>query len=137
MRLAVMILLAGILVSCYGPPRHDETPVSFTSDDIDSTLRTDYPNPFSPTTQIVIAVDTCSSVSIDLYNVLGEVLGSVADTVICEQTEFSFDDFVSYESLPDGQVRMVHPMEHAPAGVYFYRARIGDKTYTRKIVLLK
>lgn len=79
-----------------------------------------YPNPFNPNTTIEYELPMRSSISIAIYNVLGQkIKGLVA----------------GYQN--EGQHDLVWSAANVPSGVYLCRMASGDYLATKKIVLLK
>jgi subtilisin-like proprotein convertase family protein len=91
-------------------------------------LHQNYPNPFNPETVVEYAVPEASSVTITVYNVLGEEVATL----------------VSGEH-PAGLFRASWDGSGVPSGVYFYRLQAGAVAsgsgryaiHTRKMLLLK
>ena len=78
------------------------------------------PNPFNPTTTIGFNLSKANTVSVDIYNVAGQVI----DTVL--------NDF-----LDAGSHSVVWDASSFGAGVYFYTVKSGDYSETVKMTLLK
>ena len=90
-----------------------------------SDLSPNYPNPFNPTTTIRYQLAKQSRVIIKIYNLLGEEIRIMIDT----------EQAAGYYSLVwNGADDLGHPVS---SGAYFYRAQLGDKTQTRKMIFLK
>jgi photosystem II stability/assembly factor-like uncharacterized protein len=89
-------------------------------------LEQNYPNPFNPSTSITFHIPTKSSVSIEIYDVLGRIVRSLF-----------------YGTLPPGTYSREWVAATLPSGVYFCRLSakpFGEpNTYiqTRKLVLVK
>ncbi len=79
-----------------------------------------FPNPFNPTTEIGYEVQYRTSVSIVMYNVLGQKVG----TVVNEMKEPG-----RYTASFDGR--------SLSSGLYFYEMRAGSFVSSRKMLLLK
>ncbi len=79
------------------------------------------PNPFSPTTTISYDVRAASSVLITIYNVMGQVVDTLVN---------AYQQAGHYQTTWENTTGLA-------SGVYFYRAQIGDLSYTRKLFLLK
>lgn len=83
-------------------------------------LSQNYPNPFNPATVIMYQIPTASMVSLVVYNVLGQVVG----TLINEE-----------------QRAGTYVVEFAPtdlaSGVYFYRLKAGQYQNTKKMIFIK
>ena len=85
-------------------------------------LGQNFPNPFRGTTMIEYEVPSLTSVDIRVYNVAGRMIRSLA---IGEQGPGI--QRVFWDGEDDTGVKV-------PAGIYFYRVRIGDKLGTRQMV---
>jgi photosystem II stability/assembly factor-like uncharacterized protein len=83
-------------------------------------LNQNYPNPFNPTTTIKYDIPKTSSVTLKVYNVLGQEVA----TLVNEKKEAG-----SYEVQLDGS--------KLSSGVYFYRLTAGILTETKKLILLR
>jgi hypothetical protein len=83
-------------------------------------LRQNYPNPFNPTTTIEFALPLTSRVTIKLYNVLGQQMATIVDEV-----------------LPAGFHQIPFNASSLASGMYLYRMTAADKTFLRKMTLLK
>ena len=68
-------------------------------------LRQNYPNPFNPTTTIEFELTVPSTVSLRVYNMLGQEAATLLDR----------------EELDDGFDEVEFDASHLPSGVYFYR----------------
>jgi Secretion system C-terminal sorting domain len=79
-----------------------------------------YPNPFNPQTMISFELDLSSHVRIDVYNIKGQKVETIAN-----------------EQLEAGQHDLVWNAEDAPSGVYFYRVITDTDSATGKMILLK
>ncbi len=84
------------------------------------TLRQNYPNPFNPVTTIEFALPAPLSLRLQIVNLLGEVVSTVAEG------EFQ-----------PGLHRASWDGTHNAGGVYFYRLRAGGMEMTRKLLLLR
>jgi len=84
------------------------------------TLGQNYPNPFNPSTTIQFSIPVASNVRIELFNMLGQMVGEVAKG--------------DYEA---GSYKVVYNASHMASGVYFYRLVAGDFVNVKKLVLLK
>jgi len=82
-----------------------------------------YPNPFNPTTSIMIKLSEQSSVSLKVYNILGEEVATILNNNVLEQ----------------GEVEVQFDASKLSSGVYFYRTTInhGEYVFVRKMVLMK
>jgi hypothetical protein len=98
------------------------TSVSTTGDNLPSTysLAQNYPNPFNPSTTINYGLPHKSSVSLAVYNTLGQ---RVALLVLGDQEA--------------GYHEVRFDASGLSSGVYFYRLQAGDFVATKKLILLK
>ena len=97
----------------------EETPAEFS-------LGENYPNPFNPATTITFNVPVQASVSLEIFNVLGEKVRTLADNRVYEggiQSEV-------WDGKND-QGTMV------PSGTYFSRLTTPGGVFMRKMMLLK
>ena len=83
-------------------------------------LSQNYPNPFNASTIIQYRLPEGSSVTIDIYDILGR---SVETLVQGEQ--------------PAGYHQVIWNADEASSGFYFYRIQAGEHVETRRMVLLK
>ncbi|MCE5250796.1 T9SS type A sorting domain-containing protein [bacterium] len=78
------------------------------------------PNPFNPTTTINITVPEAGTVAIDVYNVAGQKVDTLAN-----------------EFMGAGKHSVTWDATGFSAGVYFYTVKTGNLTRTMKMTLLK
>jgi|GEM_PF-520928 len=92
---------------------------------VDQLLVGNYPNPFNGSTQIRYALPLRSHISLQIFNLRGELLFS----------EVKSDQPAGWYALdwngilPDGAI--------APTGIYFFRIVAGSETQTLKMLMLK
>ncbi|UCF63987.1 MAG: T9SS type A sorting domain-containing protein [bacterium] len=84
-----------------------------------------YPNPFNPTTTIRFSLGAAEKVKLEIFNVLGQRIGTLLD-----------------RWLPAGKYREIWDARNEAglklgSGIYFYRITAGDYVQTRKMILLK
>jgi Secretion system C-terminal sorting domain len=83
-------------------------------------LHQNYPNPFNPTTKIRYSIPEYSSVTLKVFNLLGEEI----------ETLFSGDQSAGvYEAAFDAS--------NLSSGIYFYSLQTREHKFTRKMMLLK
>jgi hypothetical protein len=88
-------------------------------------LNQNYPNPFNAGTTISYTLPTPSEVSLEVYNILGQLV---------DKREFGYQSTGSYRiDWPGGSLRD----REFGSGVYFYRLQSGQQSLTRKMLLLK
>ena len=83
-------------------------------------LSQNYPNPFNPATSIEYTLTTPQQVSLEVFNILGQPVATLASghrTTGTHTVNFNAGELTS--------------------GVYFYRLTAGDQMITRKMVLAK
>ena len=95
-------------------------------DDLNTSLPTDfslnqnYPNPFNPTTVIEFALPTSGTVKLEVFNILGQKVITLADSHFdagVHQVEFN--------------------AKNQPSGVFFYRLEHENGVETKKMLLVK
>ncbi len=104
---------AGVLVTGIKKDELESVPEKFE-------LMQNYPNPFNPSTTISYIIPKESDVSLKIYNILGK---EVAELVNENQTAGKYSVSFDASSLA--------------SGVYFYTLKIANKSYTRKMILMK
>lgn len=90
-----------------------------------TSLRGNYPNPFNPNTLISFNLKSADDVNIDIYNVMGQKITTVANGYY-DAGEHNVD-----WNGDDGEGRPV------ASGVYFYKMKAGRYTSTKKMILMK
>ena len=88
-------------------------------------LTQNYPNPFNPSTTIEYSLPRRSHVTIDIYNMLGQKVCTLVD-----RDESAGD----HSAVWDGTEASG---ESVATGIYLYRLQAGDRTETKKMLLLK
>ena len=83
-------------------------------------LSQNYPNPFNPTTTINYSVPKSGSMSLKVYNLLGEEVATLFNGVQQAGNHTAVFDAARFAS-----------------GVYFYRLEAGNLSVTKKLVLMK
>ena len=88
-------------------------------------LSQNYPNPFNPTTTIGFNLPQRTDVSLEIYNVVGQIVTTLVN-----------------ESLPAGNYSVDWSGNDisgnsVASGIYFYRLRAGEYNLSRKMVYLK
>ncbi|MCE5251103.1 T9SS type A sorting domain-containing protein [bacterium] len=78
------------------------------------------PNPFNPTTTISFSIPDAGTVSVDVYNVAGQKVATVAN-----------------EFMSSGSHSVIWDATGFSAGVYFYTVKSGEFAKTMKMTLLK
>ena len=80
-----------------------------------------YPNPFNPSTSINLSIPESGHVSVMVYNVMGQLVSTLADGYMDASDNYSF--------TWDGSA--------VPSGVYLITATTANHTSTQKVMLLK
>jgi hypothetical protein len=88
-------------------------------------LYQNHPNPFNPTTIISFTLPERARVTLAIYDVAGKLVKTLVDHRVVEGYR---------EETWDGKDANGNP---ASSGVYFYRLTTGDRTLTKKMVLVK
>ena len=89
------------------------------------TLSQNFPNPFNPTTYIRYSVPYYEYITIDIFNIRGQIV----KTLIKQLHQPG-----NYEIMWDGTNHNGTPV---PSGIYFYKMNATDFISVRKLVLLK
>ena len=108
-------------------PTDDSTLVVITSierSDInqvsDFTLDGVYPNPFSTSTTLQLALASPQYVTIEIFDVLGRRLSTLAN-----------------QMLENGNHNIMWNADQQRSGVYFLRIKVGDSILTKKVLLIR
>jgi hypothetical protein len=88
-------------------------------------LHQNYPNPFNPQTNIRFAIPTTSRVEIELFDILGRRVRTLANEMM-DAGNYA----VTWNGTDDLGLSVA-------SGVYFYRLRAGSFTQTRKLLLVR
>jgi hypothetical protein len=83
-------------------------------------LAQNFPNPFNPSTIIRYSVPRAERVALRVYNVLGQLVSTLADGV---------HNAGNYRVRFDGRFMA--------SGVYFYRLEWGERFLTQRMMLVK
>lgn len=84
-----------------------------------------YPNPFNPSTNISFSLDETAHATLEIYNIKGEKIKTLADNELSSglhTVEWDGKDKAS---------------KSAPSGVYFCKMKVGEFIQTKKMILLK
>ncbi len=88
-------------------------------------LDQNYPNPFNPTTTVRFSLPRTEHVTLDIYNVQGQIVRTLVN-----ETRSAGEHKVEWDATSDNGERVA-------SGIYFYRLTAGDYTVSRKMTLLK
>jgi hypothetical protein len=83
-------------------------------------LEQNYPNPFNPVTRIEYALPNEAHVTLNVYNVLGQVVATLVNQV--EQAGYKTVQF---------------DVKNLSSGLYFYRLSAGQFSETRKMLIVR
>ena len=83
-------------------------------------LSQNYPNPFNPTTKIEFNLAAVSNVRLEVFNVLGQKVSTLADGL-----------------LEAGHHSVTFDASRIGSGVYFYRLDAGEFSETKKMTIMK
>ncbi|MCP4633333.1 MAG: T9SS type A sorting domain-containing protein [candidate division Zixibacteria bacterium] len=84
------------------------------------TLQQNSPNPFNPETTLKYSLPVAGDVNLSIYNILGQRVTSLVD---------------GYQNA--GQYNVIWNASSYSSGIYFYRLTTGDKSFSKKMQLLK
>lgn len=88
-------------------------------------LSQNYPNPFNPSTKISYFLPEASSVKLEVYNSLGQLIRVLADADLVAGSHVAFWD---------AQDQFGHKVS---SGIYIYRISAGTFTEAKRMVLMK
>ena len=80
-----------------------------------------YPNPFNGSTKIKFTTNIAGKARIRIYNVLGQLVKTLAER----------------DAEPDKEYEVYFNASDLSSGIYFYQLSIADKTKIQKALLLK
>ncbi len=83
-------------------------------------LQQNYPNPFNPTTLVSYSIPKRSRVRVQIFNLLGQLIQTLAD-----------------DTREPGTYTITWEAASRPSGLYFYRMTAGEFVETKKAILLK
>lgn len=83
-------------------------------------LYDNYPNPFNPTTIIKYNLPSAKHVTLQVYNILGQLISTLVD-----KTQAAGSYSVSFNAL------------NLNSGMYIYRLKAGNYIKTKKMILIK
>jgi hypothetical protein len=83
-------------------------------------LEQNYPNPFNPTTKIKFEIPKNSFVKLTVFDILGREIETLVN-----------------EKLNVGTYSISWDADLYPSGVYLYKLKAGDFTYTKRMILIK
>jgi hypothetical protein len=83
-------------------------------------LMQNYPNPFNASTTISYSLLQSSTVTLEIYDILGRKL-----------------ETFNQGTQPAGSHSVIWKANQYPSGVYFYRLQAGDFNQNQKMILLK
>ena len=83
-------------------------------------LRGAYPNPFNPTTSLTLDIPEAGQVSVQVYNLIGQVVATLAS---------GYMDADTYTLTWDAS--------NMSSGMYFVKAETAGKVSTQKLMLMK
>jgi len=83
-------------------------------------LNQNYPNPFNPSTTIRFSLPKSESVTLKVYNILGEEIRTVVNS-----------------RLEAGDYTWAFDGSNLASGIYYYRIEAGEFQDVRKMVLIK
>jgi len=91
-----------------------------TSEPLSTKLLANYPNPFNPSTNISFTLQKDDNVTIEIYNIKGQVIQTLVQGV-----------------LPKGRHNIDFNADDVTSGVYFYTMKTSEYKAIRKMLLLK
>ncbi len=83
-------------------------------------LGNNYPNPFNPVTTISYSIPECDFVKLEVFNLVGERVSTLVS-----------------ERKKAGNYVVRFDASELPTGIYFYKLQAGERTLTKKMLLMK
>ena len=111
--------------NCYFARIDNEGQVSIQNDLIITTILTNHPNPFNPSTTIEFSIQNDSEVELTIYNIKGQKVKTIANDL------FEKGIYSILWSGDDYNGKLVS------SGIYFYKLKSGDYQEIKKMILLK
>jgi len=84
------------------------------------TLSDAYPNPFNPTTQMSLTLNTAADVSVKVFNMNGQLVDVITDG-----------------QMSSGSYSFTWNGTNASSGIYFIKTEVGREVHNQKIMLIK
>ena len=84
-----------------------------------------FPNPFNPTTNIRFSTKNNAQVNIQVFNIKGQLINTIIDEMV-EKGEHN----VVFEGFDQNGKKLA-------SGVYFYRLKIDEQQYVKRMILMK
>ncbi|MFC1475112.1 T9SS type A sorting domain-containing protein [Candidatus Zixiibacteriota bacterium] len=95
-------------------------------------------SPFCQNSTVKVEIPTETKLKITLYDIFGEKVGIIYDSLFQGYGEFTIDSMwmvdINVPNIPDTTFIDGNKLE---AGIYFYKMETGDTVITKKMVLLK
>lgn len=88
-------------------------------------LHSNYPNPFNPTTQISFSIPEESKINLSIYNIRGQLV-----KILINRRIISGSHIVNWNGKDNNN-------KQVSSGVYFYKLKNGNKSISKKMLLLK
>jgi hypothetical protein len=109
------VLMNTVTVPVIGAGVGDETnsPLAFA-------LKQNYPNPFNPVTSIRYSVGSMQYVTLKVFDIVGREVASLV-----------------HQMKPAGTYESKFDAVNLPSGIYFYTITAGNKTQTKKMLLIR
>jgi len=83
-------------------------------------ISTSYPNPFNPSTSFSLELSSAADVSVNVYNIMGQLVDVLAEGNLSAQTHnFTWN------------------AKGLSSGVYFIKTQVGADVHTQKVMLMK
>lgn len=111
----------GFYVAEYTSPTHAEPIVSFASE----IQHTNYPDPFNPSTTIKFDLPTAGKVAVDIFNVKGQKVAQLINSEMTAGVHTVVWDGMDAHSRP------------VSSGMYLYKINFNDRSYMKKMMLIK
>ena len=91
----------------------------------DYVLHQNYPNPFNPTTNIKFSIPNSEFVTLKVYNILGEGVATLVSERLAAGKHYVTWNGTNNQGIP------------VSSGIYLYQLKVGNRTESRRMLLLK
>ena len=98
----------------------DDSDVDYSATPDAFSVRSAYPNPFNPSTNLSLELNTTADISVKVFNIAGQLVDVIAEGTYSPNTyNWTWD------------------VENLASGVYLVRTQVGNNVDSQKIMLLK
>ena len=99
-----------------------------------------YPNPFNSAVTIFVETLHATSLQIEIFDIVGRYVAQLPSPSVPLPAGEGGNSFSLWEKVSEGRMRAEftwQPEKSVGSGVYLVRAKIGDESVTKRVVLIK